>query len=172
MKGFSIDYLQVKLQENIPLSNEEIKHIDKQRRDFFKNTSGILITCTLLIMAIAYYFLQNELTNFQYYHYFLFAFAGFALFSLFYLIVWLTFINFRNNWEKDITNGKNKLSSVIIGLHKTEYDEYIITFAGRHKGEKIKIPVKKSDYYNYQIGTKVVVTYLKYSKESLELTVI
>lgn len=172
MTDFSIDYLQVKLEENIPLSAEEIKQIDKQRREFFKNTPGMLLACTLLIIAIAYYFLQNEWINFQYYHYFLFALAGFTLFSFSYLIVWLTFRNFRNNWEKDITNGKNKLASVIIGLHKTEHDEYIITFAGRHKAEKIVIPVKKSDYYNYPIGTKVVITYLKYSKELLNLTAI
>lgn len=170
MTNSPIDYLQIKLQENIPLSEEEIKYIDKQRREFFKNTSGILLACTLLIMAIAYYFIRNEFSNFQYYHYVLFVFAGFALFSFFYFIIWLTLRNFKKNWEKDITNGKNKLSSVIISRHKTENDEYIITFAGRHKDEKIRIPVKKEDYYNCQIGAKVLVTYLKYSNEALEIT--
>lgn len=170
MTDIPIDYLQIKLQENIPLSDDEIKHIDKQRREFFKNTPGILFACTLLIMAIAYYFLQNEFSNSQYYGYILFASAGFALFGFSYLIIWLTFRNFKTNWEKDITNGKNKLSSVIINRHKTENDEYIVTFAGRHKDEKIRIPVKKVVYYNYPIGTKVLVTYLKYSNEVLELT--
>ena len=43
MTNLPIDYLQIKLQENIPLSEEEIKYIDKQRREFFKNASGILL---------------------------------------------------------------------------------------------------------------------------------
>ncbi|MRG45709.1 hypothetical protein GFS24_11320 [Chitinophaga sp. SYP-B3965] len=159
-----IDYLQINLQENIPLSDEEIKHIDKQRSEFFKNAPGVLLACTLLIMAIAYYFLQNEFSPVW------FVFAGLVLFGFFYLMIWLTFRYFKSNWKKDIANGKNKLSSVIINRHKTENDEYIFTFAGRHKAEKIKIPVKKADYYKYQPGTKVLVTYLKYSKEVLELT--
>ncbi|SKD09068.1 hypothetical protein SAMN05660461_4947 [Chitinophaga ginsengisegetis] len=168
MTNIPIDYLQIVLQENIPLSDEEIAHIDKQRREFFKNTTGILMAGTLLIMAIAYYFIQNELINFRYYV--LFVFAGFAMFSFFYLIVWLTFRNFKKNWEKDIRHGKNKLSSVIISRHKTENDEYMLTFAGRHKGEKFRIPVKKADYYRYETGAKARVTYLKYSKEALELS--
>jgi hypothetical protein len=170
MINIPIDYLQIKLQENIPLSDDEIKHIDKQRREFFKDIPGILLACTLLIMAIAYYFLQSEFSNFQYYGYILFAFAGLALFGFFYLMIWLIFIRFKNNWDKDIINGKNKLSSVIVNRHKTENDEYIITFAGQHKDEKIRIPVKKVEYYNYPIGTRVLVTYLKYSNEVLELT--
>ncbi|MDQ0641509.1 hypothetical protein QF042_005074 [Pedobacter sp. W3I1] len=172
MADFTIDYLQVKLEEKIPLSEQDIKHIGEQKRDFFKDTPGILLACTLLIMAVAYYFLHGEWTNLRYYHYIVFVLAGLALFSLLYLTIWLVFRNFRNNWERDIKNGKNKLSSVIISYHKTEHGEYIVTFAGRHKGEKIRMPVKKTDYYNYQIGTKVLVTYLKYSKEVLELTAI
>ncbi|WP_436486531.1 hypothetical protein [Chitinophaga sp. ARDCPP14] len=169
MTHFPIDYFQVVLQENIPLSEDEIKHIDKQRSEFFKDAPGILMTATLFIMAIAYYFIQHEI-NLQYYHYILFVFAGIAMFGLFYLFVWLTFRSFKNDWKKDIINGKNKLSSVIISRHKTENDEYIVTFAGRHKGEKFSLPVKKADYYHYPIGTKVLVSYLKYSKEVLEIT--
>ena len=84
-------------------------------------------------------------------------------------MVSLTFINFKSNWKKDIANGKNKLSSVIISHHTTEY-EHMITFAGPHKGEKIRMPVKKEDYDHFKIGTKVHVIYLKYSKEVLVLS--
>ncbi|MEZ2443494.1 hypothetical protein AB6805_17340 [Chitinophaga sp. RCC_12] len=169
MTHFRIDYSQVELQENIPLNEEEIKHIDKQQSEFFNDAPTILMTSTLFIMAIAYYFIQHEI-NLQYYHYILFVFAGLALFGILYLFVWLTFRSFKNNWKKDILNGKNKLSSVIISRHKTENDEYIMTFAGRHKSEKFRFPVKKADYYQYPIETKVLVSYLKYSKEVLEIT--
>jgi hypothetical protein len=169
MTNFPVDYLRVELQENIPLSDEELQYLDKKQRAFFKDTPGILAACTLLILAIAYYFVQNEIAKFQYYHYILFVFAGFALFGFFYLIIWLTYKYFKKRWKKDIAHGKSKLWSVIIDRHKTENDEYIITFAGRNKNEKIRIPVKKVDYYNYPIGTKVCVTYLKYSNEAFEL---
>lgn len=60
--------------------------------------------------------------------------------------MWLIYKYFLKKWKKDIANGKNKLASIIIYRHKTENDEYIITFAGRNKHKKIRLPAEWTDY--------------------------
>jgi len=74
----------------------------------------------------------------------------------------------KYNWKKDKLNGKNKLTSVVINRDKTEHAEYL-TFAGPFKNEKIRIEVKQEDYNRYKAGSKVVVTYLKFSKKALKI---
>lgn len=169
MRKVLIDYSQIYLQENIPLNEEEVNIIVINKRDFFKNFSGVVIAVIMLMMLIAAYFLQNEFKNFKYYHYILFIAVAIALYLIFLIIHRLIYQYFKGRWKKDIENGKNKLRSVIISKHKTESDEYIITFAGCHKGEKIRLPVEKKDYDEYDMGTKVTVSYLKYSKKILSL---
>jgi len=164
-----IDYSQIFLQENIPLNEEEINKIADHKKDFFKDFSGAVIAVIIIVMLMAAFFLQNEFKNFKYYHYILFFGGAVALYLFFALIHWLLYQYFKGRWKKDLENGKNRLSSMVISRHKTENDEYMMTFAGRHKGEKIMLPVEKTVYYQYELGTKVMVTYLKYSKEILSL---
>lgn len=164
-----IDYSQVHLQENIPLSEEEVNRIARHKRDFSKDFSGVVLAVMMIIMLMAAYFLKNEFKNFKYYHYILFIGVAVAFYLFFYLIHRLIYQYLKGRWKKDIKNGKNRLKSIIISKHKTEGDEYILTFAGCHKGDKIRLPVEKTAYYQYEKGARVMVTYLKYSKEVLTL---
>ncbi|SDJ88810.1 hypothetical protein [Chryseobacterium jejuense] len=164
-----IDYSQIYLQENIPLSEEEVNMIATHKKDFFKDFSGVVIAVIMITTLIAAFFLKNEFKNFKYYHYILFIAAAVSLYLFFLLIHWLIYQYVKGRWKKDLENGKNRLKSIIISKHKTEGDEYIITFAGCSKGEKIRLPVKKKVYDEYETGTKVMVTYFKYSKEVLSL---
>lgn len=164
-----IDYSQIYLRENIPLSEEEVNTIATHKRDFFKDFSGVVIAVIMITTLITAFFLKNEFKNFKYYHYILFIAAAVALYLFFLIIHWLIYQYVKGRWKKDIENGKNRLKSIIISKHKTEGDEYIITFAGCRQGEKIRLPVEEKDYYQYETGTKVTVTYLKYSKEVLSL---
>ncbi|HCA06772.1 hypothetical protein [Chryseobacterium sp.] len=169
MAKTSIDYSQIELQEHIPLTEEEINSIADQKQDFFKHVPGVLILVILLMVLMACYLLKDKFHDFKYYHYLLFFGITLALYAFFYGIMYLVYIYFVKNWEKDIKSGKNRLTSFIISAHKTENDEYIITFSGRNRKEKIRLPVSKSDYLNYHVGTKVVVVYLKYSKTVISL---
>ncbi|EJL67997.1 hypothetical protein [Chryseobacterium populi] len=169
MADTSIDYSQIQLKENIPLSEEELNRIAIQKRDFFKDTPGILLAAIIVIALIASFVLKDEFTNFKFYHYITGISILLVFYSFCYCIIWGIYKYSTKNWEKDIKDGKNKLTSIITYRHKTENDEYIITFAGRHKHEKIKLPVEKAYYDRYPKGTKVIVTYLKYSKVVLTL---
>ncbi|WP_123947411.1 MnhB domain-containing protein [Chryseobacterium pennae] len=164
-----IDYSQIHLQENIPLNEEELNRIAIHKRDFYKDFSGVVIAVIMIVMIMAGYFLKNEFKNFKYYHYLLFIGVAVALYLFFLLMHWLLCQYFKGRWKKDIKNGKNRLESIIISKHKTEGDEYIITFAGCHKGKKIRLPVEKTDYDQYEMGAKVVVNYFKYSQEVISL---
>ncbi|MCT2562876.1 hypothetical protein [Chryseobacterium herbae] len=165
----SIDYSQIKLQENIPLTEEERNTIAVQKQDFFKHVPGVLLLVIILMVLMACYLLKDEFHDFKYYHYLLFLGIALMLYAFFYGIMHLVYFYSVKNWEKDIQNGKNKLTSIIISRHKTENDEYIITFSGRNRKEKIRLPVSKDDYLGYNVGTKVVVVYLKYSKTVISL---
>lgn len=169
MTNVLIDYSQIHLQENIPLDEKDIRHIANHKKDFFKDFSGVVIAVIIIVMLMASYFLQNEFKNFKYYHYILFFCSAVALYLFFTLVHWLLYQYFKGRWKKDLENGKNRLSSIVISRHKTENDEYMMTFAGRHNSEKIRLPADKTDYYRFEPGTKVVVTYFKYSKEILSL---
>ena len=165
----SIDYSQIELQEHIPLTEEEINNITNQKQDFFKHVPGVLLSVLLLMVLIACYLLKDEFHHFKYYHYLLFFGIALVLYAFFYGIMHLVYAHSVKNWEKDIQHGKNRLTSIIISRHETENDEYIITFSGRNRKEKIRFPVSKADYLNYHVGTKVVVIYLKYSKTVISL---
>ncbi|PIF43157.1 hypothetical protein CLU96_0061 [Chryseobacterium sp. 52] len=169
MAETSIDYSQIELQEKIPLTEEERNTIAIQKQDFFKHVPGVLLSVILLMILIACYLLKDEFHDFKYYHYLLFFGVALALYAFFYCMMYLVYTYSVKNWEKDIQNGKNRLTSIIISRHETENDEYIITFSGRNRKEKIRLPVSKADYLNYHAGTKVVVIYLKYSKTVISL---
>ncbi|WP_284461380.1 hypothetical protein [Chryseobacterium sp.] len=169
MEKIVVDYSQIHLQENIPLHEEEINNIAAQKKDFFKNVPASLLVALIMLVLIACYFLQNDFKNFKYYHYILFIGVVVALYAFFYALIWLIYQYFLRNWKKDIENGKNHLTSIVTSRHKTENDEYIMTFAGRNKHEKIRLPAEREDYHRYEAGTKVVITYLKYSKVILSI---
>ncbi len=162
-----IDNLEILLQENIPLNDEDIKHIETHQK-IYKKMPIVLAFSTLFTMTFIVWILRKDFENFHYYDYILFVGAGFALFSFCYFIFWLLNRYDNSNWQKDKLIGKNILTSIVINRDKSEYGEYL-TFAGKSKSNKIRIKVKQEDYCRYQIGTKVRVTYLKFSKEALGL---
>jgi len=163
-----MDNSEIQLQENIPLSDIDLKYIETQQKAFAKTLPTVFAICTLFTMGFISLCVKDNFINFNYYDYILFVGAGFAMFGFCYFIGWSLNRYDNYNWKKDKTYGKNKLTSVIISRDKTEYGEYL-TFAGRLKKDKIRLKVKQGDYDHYQIGTKVLVTYLKFSKEALEL---
>jgi hypothetical protein len=167
MPELTIDYSEIILQENIPLNNDDITYIEEQRKGFRK-IPVILAFCTLITMGMACWFIRDKFKSFLYYEYLLLVFATFALYIFCYFIGRLIIRYDSNNWLKDSRSRKSKLTSVIINRDKTEYGEYL-TFAGKHKGDKIRIRVKEKDYKSFQIGAKIIVVYLKFSKEALQL---
>lgn len=162
-----IDNLEILLQENIPLNDEDLRHIEMQQ-NIYKKIPIVLAFSTLFTMTFIALIIREDFSNFHYYDYILFVVSGFALFSFCYFIVWLLNRYDNSNWKKDKLNGKNRLTSIVINRDKSKYGEYL-TFAGKSKSNKIRIRVKQEDYPHYQIGTKVHVTYLKFSKEALGL---
>jgi hypothetical protein len=165
MTEILIDYSQIQLQENISLSDAEIKKIEEGQKKLAKLIPTILAFCTLFTMAIPIFCIES-FSKFKYYDYILFAAGGLALFGFAYLISFLVTGYDRRNWKKDKIHGKNKLTSIIINRDKTEYGEYL-TFAGKSKNDKIRLEVDPEVYARYQKGTKVVVIYLKYSKTAI-----
>jgi hypothetical protein len=169
MADHQIDNSQIQLQENIPLTDEEIKQMEAAQKVFMKVAVITLAIATLLIGIIAAFSTEKEhLYNLKYYDYIVFAGLGLSLFGFCYLIAWLADKYNKHNWKKDKLNGKNKLTSVVINRDKTEHAEYL-TFAGPFENPKIRIEVKQEDFDRYKIGSKVVVTYLKFSKKALEI---
>lgn len=156
----------IQLQENIPLSAEEIKRIEAKIKGFRKMISVVLAFATVLVMGFIAFLLKDSQTQFKYYDYLLFVAGGFALFGFCYLIAQLVVWYDVANWKKDKVSGKNKLLSIVVDRDKTEYGEYL-TFAGITGNDKIRLKVKPEDYSHYPIGTKLSVTYLKFSKEVL-----
>lgn len=163
-----IDYAQIHLQENIPLSDEEIKSFETEQRKTARIIPIVLAISTFAVMAIGVFCIEDFFSKFKYYEYILFLCGGLALFGFTYLISLLVTGYDRRNWKKDKVYGKNRLSSMVIGSDTTEYGEYL-TFAGPAKNDKIRILVKPEDYSRYPTGTKVMVTYLKYSKITLSI---
>lgn len=160
------DDFKIQLQENIRLSTEEIERIEAGLKGFRKIISAILAFATLLVMGFIAFLMKDSQTQFKYYDYFLFVAAGFVLFGFCYLIALLVVWYDTANWKKDKVVGKNKLLSIVINKDATEYGEYL-TFAGVTQNDKIRLKVKPEEYSLYPIGTKLSVTYLKFSKEAL-----
>jgi len=162
-----INYSQIQLQENVPLSDTEIKKIEEDQKKPAKLLPTILAFCTLFTMAIPIFSIES-FSKFKYYDYILFAAGGLALFGFAYLISFLVTGYDRRNWKKDKIHGKNRLTSIIINRDKTDYGEYL-TLAGKSKNDKVRLEVEPGVYSRYQTGTKVEVTYLKYSKKLLSI---
>ena len=169
MEDHQIDYSQIRLQENIPLTDEEIKQMDTTQKAVMKIVVITMIVALFFMGIIAVLSTKKEnLYNLKYDDYIGFACVGLSLFCFCYLIAWLADKYNKHNWKKDKLNGKNKLTSVVINRDKTEHAEYL-TFAGSLENQKIRIEVTPADYSRYKVGSKVIVTYLKFSKKALEI---
>ncbi|WP_162799913.1 hypothetical protein [Pedobacter jeongneungensis] len=160
--------MEIRLEENIPLNDEDLKHIETQEKGVKNVLPFVLGGSISLLMAFTALLLKDHFADFKYYDYILFVGAGFAMYGFCYCFAWLVMSYDSANWKKDKAGGKNKLISVVINRDKTEHAEYL-TFAGPDKNGKIRIRVKPEDYSRYPIGTKVAVIYLKFSKEALAL---
>lgn len=170
MENHQIENSQVRLQENIPLTDAEIKQAEIAQKVFMRIAVITLVIGIFFLGIIAVLSVKKEtLDNLKYYDYLAFSCIGLLFFSFCYLIAVLVDRYNKYNWKKDKLNGKNKLTSVVINRDKTEHAEYL-TFAGPFRNEKIRIEVKQEDYNHYKIGSKVIVTYLKFSKKALEIT--
>ena len=170
MENHQIENSHVQLRENIPLTDAEIQQLDKGQ----KAVMGVVVTTIVIGMffigIIAVFSVEKEtLDNLKYDDYIAFFCIGLLFFSFCYVIAWLANRYNQHNWKKDKINGKNKLTSVVINRDQTEHAEYL-TFAGPQKNGKIRIEVKQEDYNRFQIGSKVMVTYLKFSKKALEIS--
>ncbi|WP_316826651.1 hypothetical protein [Pedobacter miscanthi] len=163
-----IDDLKISLQENIPLDDKDLKHIETQEKGFKKVLPMVLGGSVFLLMAFTAFLIRDHFAGFKCYDYILFVCAGFAMYGFCYCMAWLVMRYDSANWKKDKTYGKNKLISMVINRDKTEHAEYL-TFAGPSENEKIRIRVKPEDYSRYPTGIKLTVIYLKFSKEALEL---
>ncbi|KQM75056.1 hypothetical protein ASE74_03515 [Pedobacter sp. Leaf216] len=161
--------MEIQLEENIPLNDEDLKHIASMEEGVKKVLPMVLGGSIFLLMAFTALLLKDHFADFKYYDYILFVGAGFAMYGFCYCFAWLVMSYDSANWKKDKARGKNKLISVVINRDKTEHAEYL-TFAGPAKKDKIRIRVKPKDYSRYSVGTKLTVVYLKFSKEALELT--
>lgn len=161
--------LEIELQENIPLTEDEITEIEKGFKLMMKIiTITIAMTLVLLGIIAAMCTTKENLNSLKYYDYFGFAMVGLLLFAFSYFIAWCADRYNKHNWKKDKLIGKNRLMSVVIGRDKTEHAEYL-TFAGPVTNEKIRIEVKQEEYSRYKIGSRVIVTYLKFSKRALDI---
>ena len=169
MEDHKIDNLKVQLQENIPLTEEEVKQIETEQKTGMR-VFVITLTISVLFLGIfaALCVDKEVLLALKYYDYIVFAGIGLLLFGFCYSIGFLADKYSRHNWKKDKLKGKNKLTTIIINRDKTEHAEYL-TFAGPLKNQKIRIEVKEQEYIRYKIGAKVTVTYLEFSKKALEI---
>lgn len=170
MENHQIDSSQIYLQENIPLSEEEIKEMEQVHQVIIR-VVAITIVVSMAIMGLigAFAVKRETLQELGCEDYFAFLCIGVLFFGFCYFFAWLCAQYFRYKWRKDKLNGKNKLTSIVIYRDKTEHAGYL-TFSGPLKNEKIRIEVKPGDYYRYKIGSKVIVTYLKFTKKALEIT--
>ena len=161
---------QIELQENIPLTENEIQEAEKGLNVGMKIATITIAVTTVFLGVIAVLCTTKEnLSKLKYYDYISFALVGLLMFCFCYLIALLADRYNKHNWKKDKLNGKNRLISVVIDRDKTEHAEYL-TFSGPLENEKVRIEVKQEYYNRFQIGSKVMVTYLKFSKKALEIT--
>jgi hypothetical protein len=167
MENSSPENAAIQLQENIPLSDQDLQHIQIQQRAITRTIPAVIAGCTLFIMLLLSFFIKEKFATFTYYDYILLICGGLALFGICYLISFIIIATDTFNWKKDRLYGKNKLRSTVINRDETEDGEYL-TFRGPNN-DKIRIKVSEEDYARYSIGSKIHVTYLKYSKEALEI---
>lgn len=158
---------EVRLEENIPLTGDEINEMERGHKAMLRMIA-LTITLGMVFMGvIAVFSVKKEtLDGLDYEDYFAFLCVGLLFFCFCYLMAWLCVQYFRHNWKKDKSSGKSRLSTVVVDRDKTEHAEYL-TFEG--PAGKIRIEVDLEDYQRYPVGSKVLVTYLKFSKKALNI---
>jgi len=160
----------IRLQENIPLTEGEIKEIEQGHKGVLRVVAVTIALSMVFMGLIAIFSVKKEtLDGLGYKDYFAFFCLGLSFFCFCYLMAWLCVLYFRYNWRKDKLRGKNRLVSVVIDRDKTEHAEYL-TFSGPADQAKIRIEVDMEDYHRYPVGSKVIVTYLKFSRKALEIS--
>ncbi len=168
MLWYMIENVEALLQEGIAFTDKEVAYLKAQQTQAAKAVPLILGICTLAVMTFMAYCIMDSFSRLSYSDFILFALAGMALYGFCYLVFWLLRKYDNANLERDIKQGKSILTSIVIGRDKTEYGTYL-TFAGPDNNNRIRITVTPSAYNNHQVGTKVMVTYLKFSKRALEI---
>lgn len=148
---------EIRLQENIPLSNEDIAYIESEKKVF--DTAWIIpVVVTLFsIIIMASKKTQDDV----------FFTVVLIVFAASYLPIWLILKHHKANFEKDKRYGKNKLTTVVLHSYEEENGHCFVTFAGQD--QKYEITLKVEDSHRYPAGTKVMVTYLKFSREALKV---
>lgn len=168
-QGQTINW-ELRLEENIPLTVDEIKEIERGHKSVLRAVVVTILVSMVFMGMIGVFSVSKEtLDGLGYEDYFAFFCVGFLFFCFCYLMAWFCVAYFRYNWKKDKVIGKNRLVSVVVDRDKTEHGEYL-TFAGPEH-EKIRIEVDLEDYQRYPLGSKVLVTYLKFSRKAIDIKV-
>ncbi|MDR6783351.1 hypothetical protein ABIE26_000161 [Pedobacter africanus] len=158
---------EVRLEENIPLTADEINEMERGHKAMLRMIALTIALGMVFMGVIAVFSVKKEtLDGLDYEDYFAFLCVGLSFFCFCYLMAWLCIQYFKYNWRKDKSSGKNRLSTVVVDRDKTEHAEYL-TFEG--PAHKIRIEVDLEDYQRYPVGSKVLVTYLKFSKKALNI---
>jgi hypothetical protein len=167
MVPVSFDYTQVNLQEQVPMSDAEIKEVKKRMSWLAKATLKIIVMIEVILLIFLIWCIKPISKN----DYSFLMLVFLPTVGICHLIFWLL-TKFSNiNLKKDIAIGKNVLTSVLIGKRKARRVGTFFIIAGRHQKEKISLPVDYQNYSHYQIGQKFTVHYLKYSKEILRIEI-
>jgi hypothetical protein len=161
MTSFEIDYSQITLQENIPLSNgerilveNEVKHLKPQSLylAIFLGLSG----------AIMYTWL------FEGFNFLQLLVVLIAVFLLAYIICRLVIRSAVENTKKDIATGKSILKSVVLAADYNSDGADCLFLASKQKGLYIKVlltPDRTQQRYN--AGDQIIVEFLPYSQKAL-----
>lgn len=164
MKEIPLDYSQIYIQENIRLTQEYMDYIADYKHGLSITTFSIPGTMAIILTPIFFFCFYESIDHKV--RTFLYLLIG--IFTVLYILYRWAYSCDLKLWEKDIKNGKNKLTSIV--LYRNDDDEYSLTFAAWNKKEtNIRLIVTKEEYLRYSVGTKVVVTYLKYRKDVLSI---
>ena len=119
MEDYQIDDLQILLEENIPLTAEEVNQIETEQKTGMKIFLITLIISILFLGIFAALCVDKEVFYvLKYYDYIVFAGIGILLFGFCYSIGFLVNKYSSYNWNKDKLKGKNKLRTIIIIMTK------------------------------------------------------
>lgn len=167
MNEIPIDYSLIKLQENIPLTDIEIETFEAEDKKNKAEIAGIVLIPVVILIFLLSFIMENYKDKFLFV-----ILTGLVLFGILFGIINLIINYNTKRWQKDKKLGKHILESIVIDKQNIEDNATTITFSGVKKGSKIKLHIDRDDYDKYPIGAKVIVTYLKYRKEILNITLI
>jgi hypothetical protein len=162
-------YNEFKVIENKPLTDTEVLQLEKDQKLNSKTLmlfAFVSVLCVTLLIVIA--LIKNQISlNESDYSFLFYVVLTLALcvFVVFGLIVGLD----KRNLGKDKLNGKITVETVMVYGTRSRYGQYLL-FAGKNKKDTIRLEVTNDVFKKYQIGTKVIITYLHFSKKLLEIS--